>query len=108
MIYRNLIIFILSLHAFCSLPVFAAQTANDYYEDAVIRFNQKDYKGAIIQLKNVLQQQADMIPAHLLMGKAYLLDGDPAAAAVKQILFAQWRQNEKYHTVNGLAGKASR
>jgi len=50
------------------------------YEDAVVRLNEKDIKGAIIQLKNVLKNDPDMLPARVLLGKSYLLDGQPVSA----------------------------
>ena len=43
-----------------------------FYEDALERFNQADYDGAIIQLKNVLQKERNNLSARILLGKAYL------------------------------------
>lgn len=50
------------------------------YEDAVVRINENDTKGAIIQLKNVLKYDPDMLPARVLLGKSYLHDGQPGNA----------------------------
>lgn len=50
------------------------------YEDAENRHNQGDYAGAVIQLRNVLQQEPNYLPAHLLLGQSYLQQGQGAAA----------------------------
>jgi len=66
-----------------SLPVYAADrdgTAARYYEDALARYGRDDSQGAIIQLKNALQQDSRMVAAHLLIGQAYLKNGQPDAA----------------------------
>jgi putative PEP-CTERM system TPR-repeat lipoprotein len=55
--------------------------ASKYYEDALQRYEKKDMPGAIIQLKNALQIDKNMLPVQTLLGKAYLRNGDPAAAA---------------------------
>lgn len=65
----------------------AAQAANDpkaarFYEDALARFEKKDLKGSIIQLKNALQVDKDMLPVHLLLGRVLLADGQPGQAEV--------------------------
>lgn len=51
-----------------------------YYEDALSRYEKKDVPGAIIQLKNALQRDSRMLSAHVLLARAYLENGDPAAA----------------------------
>jgi putative PEP-CTERM system TPR-repeat lipoprotein len=43
----------------------------------------KDSKGAVIQLKNVLQKSPDSAPARFLLGKTLLEGGDPVAALVE-------------------------
>lgn len=63
--------------------VYAADTedrVSRFYEDALARFNRKDYAGAEIQLKNVLQSNARYLPAQLLLGKAQLQLGKSAEA----------------------------
>jgi putative PEP-CTERM system TPR-repeat lipoprotein len=65
------------------LPVQAAdraELASRYYEDALVRYQRKDDAGAIIQLKNALQQDPRMLPALVLLGQAHLRKGEPAAA----------------------------
>lgn len=56
------------------------QKAASFYEDALRRFERQDTSGAVIQLKNALQQDRRMLPAHLLLGKALLKQGDVKGA----------------------------
>jgi len=56
--------------------------ASRYYEDALKRFESQDTAGAVIQLKNAIQQDRTMLPAQVLLGKALLLEGDPIGAEV--------------------------
>ena len=56
--------------------------AAKYYEDALVRYEKKDLDGAIIQLKNALQIDKDMLPVQMLLGKALLQNGDVVAAEV--------------------------
>ncbi|OWQ93035.1 hypothetical protein CDN99_00570 [Roseateles aquatilis] len=57
--------------------------ASRYYEDALKRFERRDVDGAIIQLKNALQQDARMLSVHVLLGKALLSRGEAAAAEIE-------------------------
>lgn len=57
-----------------------SREAAEFYEDAVRRFDDGDYGGAIVQLKNALGADAGHLPARLLIGKAYLALGDGGAA----------------------------
>jgi putative PEP-CTERM system TPR-repeat lipoprotein len=68
----------------CSLGVAQAQNtkAARFYEDALGRYQRGDYAGAIIQLKNALQQDKSQLPVQLLLGKALLANSDPAGAEV--------------------------
>ncbi len=72
-----LIVFVISMP---HLTMADRETAAQLYEDAVIRLNNDDTKGAIIQLKNALKNNPDMLPARVLLGKSYLQDGQPASA----------------------------
>jgi len=54
--------------------------ASRYYEDALARFEKNDVKGAIVQLKNALQQDPKLLSAYVLLGKAQLAQGDAASA----------------------------
>ena len=56
--------------------------ASKYYEDALQRYEKKDLNGAIIQLKNALQIDKDMLSVQMLLGKALLQNGDVIAAEV--------------------------
>ncbi len=59
-----------------------------FYEDALGKFEKNDMPGAVIQLKNALQQDQKMLAAHLLLGKALLRNGDlkGAEAAFEEAL----------------------
>lgn len=53
-----------------------------YYEDALKRYEMQDLNGTIIQLKNAIQIDRNMLAAQLLMGKVALANGDlPTAEA---------------------------
>jgi putative PEP-CTERM system TPR-repeat lipoprotein len=58
----------------------AAQQATVYYEDALRRFDSRDVPGAIVQLKNALQQDPKLLAAQVLLADAYLMTGSPGAA----------------------------
>lgn len=69
--------------AACAGPLFAADTrASQFYEDALARQQKRDLAGAIIQLRNALQIDGKMLPAHLLLGKVLLDNSEVAAAEV--------------------------
>ncbi len=51
-----------------------------FYEDALARFNRKDYAGAEIQTKNVLQTNPRYLPAQVLLGRIQLQLGKSADA----------------------------
>jgi len=61
-----------------------AQSGSDkaarFYEDALQRYERKDIAGAIIQLKNALQVDKNLLPVHVLLGKALLANSEVAAA----------------------------
>lgn len=54
--------------------------ASQFYEDALTRFEKKDHKGAIIQLKNAIKLDRAMLPVHVLLGRALLASGELNAA----------------------------
>ena len=71
------------------MPAYATpEKAARFYEDALSKYEKKDMPGAIIQLKNALQQDQKMLAAHLLLGKALLRNGDlkGAEAAFEEAL----------------------
>lgn len=53
-----------------------------FYEDALGRFEKRDMPGAIIQLKNALQIDKNMLPVQVLLGKALLANGEAATAEI--------------------------
>ena len=60
------------------------------YEDALVRFEDKDIAGAITQLKNAIQEDHDMLPVDVLLGRALLADAsgwvNPAEVAFDEAL----------------------
>ncbi len=74
-----ILLLILALSSPLTLLAESNKTA-ELYEDAVIRLNKDDIEGAIIQLKNVLKADANMLPARVLLGKSYLKNGQPINA----------------------------
>ena len=54
--------------------------ASRLYEDALQRFEKKDHSGAVVQLKSALQIDRNMLPVHVLLGKALLAQGQPIPA----------------------------
>jgi cellulose synthase operon protein C len=54
--------------------------ASRLYEDALQRFESKDHAGAIVQLKNALQIDKNLLPVHVLLGKALLAQSQPIPA----------------------------
>ena len=69
-----------------SAPLAQAQSAearaSQFYEDALQRFERKDYAGAVLQLKNVLKIDGRNLSAQVLLGRALVEDGDLNAAEV--------------------------
>ena len=53
----------------------ANDPASEYYEDALMRFNRGDFRGAFVQLKNVLQEKPGHLPARILLARVYLAEG---------------------------------
>lgn len=65
-------------------PAGAVQDAKAarYYEDALTRYEKRDVAGAIIQLKNALQIDRNMLPVQMLLGKALSQNGEAAQAEI--------------------------
>lgn len=77
----HLVALALVMGAAAAAPAWAANPrASQFYEDALQRFERKDYSGAIVQLKNALQVDKNFLPVHLLLGKALLEQNQPSAA----------------------------
>jgi putative PEP-CTERM system TPR-repeat lipoprotein len=70
----------------------AAQQGNartsQYFEDALKRFESKDFAGAVVQLKNVIKIDPRNLSAQVLLGKALLENEDfgPAEVALTEAL----------------------
>ncbi len=65
-----------------NIPV-AAEEQKDVaalYEEALIQFQKNEPATAVIHLKNVLQRDKNFLAAHLLLGQAYLRQGEGALA----------------------------
>lgn len=56
-----------------------------FYEDARARLSNGDTPGAIIQLKNALQQDANLLAAHALLGEAFLKNQPAGHARVPEV-----------------------
>jgi cellulose synthase operon protein C len=56
------------------------QNVADLYEDALIKFQNQEISTAVIHLKNILKQDPNYLAAHLLLGQAYLQQGEGALA----------------------------
>lgn len=65
-----------------------SDAAARYYEDAVQRAKAGDTTGAVLQLKNALLEQPDLLPALLLMGEVYL-DGGQGSEAETALIQAK-------------------
>ena len=65
----------------------AAQSST-YYEQALVRFHDRDFTAAAIQLKNAIQANPDNLAAHILLGRTYLELGD-APASEKELSLAR-------------------
>lgn len=73
----------LAVAAGAAAPVWAADPkASQFYEDALTRYQKRDFAGAIIQLKNALKIDAKQLPVQVLLGKALLANSEVAAAEV--------------------------
>ena len=66
-----------ALAALSSSSLAADPKAARHYEAALSRYERNDMAGAIIELKNALQLDNQMLAAQVLMGKALLSEGEP-------------------------------
>ena len=82
-------VFLLSLGFLTAPSLRAADSPTSrYYEDAVSRFAAGDNKGALIQLKNVLQTDPSQLPARILLAKVYMASSNYTAAE-KELLMSR-------------------
>ncbi|MCC7413621.1 MAG: PEP-CTERM system TPR-repeat protein PrsT [Gammaproteobacteria bacterium] len=64
-----------------TLPACAdPSTAARYYEKAVGHYEAGEFSAAVVELKNAIQQDKSLLPAHVLIGRAYLGLGQGANA----------------------------
>jgi putative PEP-CTERM system TPR-repeat lipoprotein len=73
----------LALTAAC-MPALAGDPAKAaaFYEDGLSRYQRGEWGAAVVQLKNALQQDAKLLSAHVLLGRALLEQSEfPAAEA---------------------------
>ena len=66
--------------AFAGASQVGADRLSRFYEDGLARFEKGDWAGAIVQLKNALQEDPRNLAANVLIGKAYLANVQPADA----------------------------
>lgn len=57
-----------------------AESSARFYEDALQRYESGDYEAAVVQLKNAVEAESTNISARILLGKSYLISGNPVAA----------------------------
>lgn len=76
------VLLLVALMGHGSVTIAADAKASKYYEDALVRYEKNDLDGAVIQLKNALQIDRNMLPVQMLLGKALMQNGDVAAAEV--------------------------
>ena len=58
----------------------AADSAPEYFEAAIDRFNNKEYRKSVILLKNALREDPQHLPSRILLGKSLIHTGDVAGA----------------------------
>ena len=66
-----------------SMPGFVAAESTKssrLYEDALVQYQKKNYKAAIINLKNAIHENSKHLAAHILLGQSYLADKQLTAA----------------------------
>ncbi|MCK9606524.1 MAG: PEP-CTERM system TPR-repeat protein PrsT [Methylomonas sp.] len=76
--------------------------AGKYYEDALVAYQKQDLDGAIIELRNALQQNPNYVAAHILLGELFLQKKSLSEAEV-HINLANQMGADKSLTVKALA-----
>lgn len=84
------------------LMVFLPVLAGNYLEDARKYYADGEYRAAMIQLKNALQERPDNREARLLLARLHLETGD-AAAAEKEFRQARRLEAQREEWARGLA-----
>ncbi|MFG6412434.1 XrtA/PEP-CTERM system TPR-repeat protein PrsT [Roseateles sp. DC23W] len=73
----------LALILCAALAACSQKSEQDLLASAQARLEQKDSAGAVIELKNVLQQNADSVQGRAMLGRALLESGDLAGAEIE-------------------------
>lgn len=68
------------LPAGSAFAVVEQQAIASLYEEALIKFQNQELSTAVIHLKNALNDDPEFLAAHLLLGRAYLQQGEGALA----------------------------
>jgi putative PEP-CTERM system TPR-repeat lipoprotein len=76
-LFALMIVTAASNNAFAST---AKERSYEFYESAISLFNKRDFRAALIQLKNALQQDPRNLSARVLLGKTLLSLGDGVGA----------------------------
>ncbi|MEH6824053.1 MAG: XrtA/PEP-CTERM system TPR-repeat protein PrsT [Motiliproteus sp.] len=78
--YQALMVSAAIVLTLASAVIHSADNVNTLYEDAIARYNNKEFSAAEIQLKNALQQNPNHLPSRLLISRLYFHTGDLPAA----------------------------
>lgn len=70
------------LSAMVCVALAADPKASQFYEDALVRYEKRDLKGAIIQLRNAIKLDRKLLQSQVLLGKVLLANGEANAAQV--------------------------
>jgi putative PEP-CTERM system TPR-repeat lipoprotein len=68
--------------AFSGAAAADTKKASAYYENALLRVEKKDLAGAVVQLKNAIQEDSKLLAAQLLLGKTLFRLGELKGAEV--------------------------
>lgn len=87
----GLVLLALAASLAAAVPAVAQQgnaRSSQFFEDALKRYESKDFSGAVVQLKNVIKVDPRNLSAQVLLGKALLANEDfgPAEVALTEAL----------------------
>jgi len=80
--------------SFCS-SVFAAQSSNEPFENALKSFYMEDLKAAVIHLKNALKNNPKHLPSRILMAEILIAQGDGVGAEIELEFAEQGNADDK-------------
>jgi putative PEP-CTERM system TPR-repeat lipoprotein len=78
-----------------SSSVFAAQSSNEPFENALKSFYMEDLKSAVIHLKNALKNNPKHLPSRILMAEILIAQGDGAGAEIELEFAEQGNADDK-------------